>query len=338
VPNNKIVFIDGYTSDGALEREVLTPRGYELVIGACKTDDDVVEVAGDAAGILNGLYWMGSELFARLPELKVVVRMGVGFDNIDIDAATEAGVVVCNVIDYGSDEVANHAFALLMALNRKLVILDRNVRQGIRGIPAQVMPHTGRFAGQTLGLVSFGTIARAVARRASGFDMRVLAFDPFIDPALAAGLGVELVSLPELMAQSDYISVHTPLSEATRGLIGAAELAMMKPSAYLVVTSRGGVVDEAALIEALRSGQIAGAGVDVFEKEPPDLDNPLLHFDNVVASMHMAWYSEVATVNLRRFFAESAADVLDGVMPRSVVNPKVLERVALRARPAEPSS
>jgi D-3-phosphoglycerate dehydrogenase / 2-oxoglutarate reductase len=329
----KVVYIDGKPGDGVIERPVLEARDAELVLGGCTTDDEVVAVAHDAPAILNGMYWMDRSLFERLPNLKVVVRGGVGFDNIDIDAATDAGVVVCNVIDYGSHEVANHAFAMLLALNRKIVTLDRAAREGLRKPPPQMMPHTGRFAGETLGLVSFGTIARAVARRAHGFDMRVIAFDPFVEPAAAEALGVELLPLDDVMSQSDYLSVHTPLSERTRGLIGASQLALMKPSAYIVLTSRGGVIDEEALADALREERVAGAGIDVWVQEPTDPAHPLLAFDNVIASSHFAWYSEVSVVALRRAFAEAAADVLHGIMPHSVVNPAILERVSLAPRP-----
>jgi D-3-phosphoglycerate dehydrogenase len=335
----KIVYIDGRSVDATLEREVLRARGYDLVIAGCVNDDEVVEAAGDAPAILVGVYPMGSSLFERLPSLKVVVRGGVGYDNIDVDAATRAGVVVCNVVDYGTHEVANHAFAMLMALNRNLVSLDRAVRNGLGRPAPEMMPHTRRLAGQTLGLVSFGAIARAVARRAAGFEMRVVAFDPYVDPLRSKRLGVEMVTLPDLMARSDFVSVHTPLSSETRGLIGATELALMKPSAYLVVTSRGGVVDQVALTDALLNNRLAGAGLDVWDQEPPDRNHPLLKLDNVIASMHMAWYSADADVTRRRRHAETAADVLDGVRPRSVVNPVVLERVSLRPRPSlDPAS
>jgi D-3-phosphoglycerate dehydrogenase len=231
-------------------------------------------------------------------------------------------------VNYGTHEVANHAFALLLALNRKLLPLDQAVRKGIRGPAPEMMPHTGRLAGQTLGLVGFGAIGRAMARRAAGFDMRVIAFDPYVDSLQDDTLNVELVDLPELLAQSDYVSVHAPLTPATRGLISAPELALMKPSAYLVLTSRGGVVDEASLTDSLRDGRIAGAGIDVWENEPPDPALPLLALDNVVATGHMAWYSEVADVLRRQIHAETAADVLDGILPHSIVNPEVLDRVA----------
>jgi D-3-phosphoglycerate dehydrogenase len=324
---DKVVYID-CDEEAAVESDVLAQRGYELVLTDCASDDEVVERAGAATAILNGMYWMGPSLFERLPELKVVVRAGVGYDNIDVAAATEAGVIVCNTVNYGTHEVANHAFALLLALNRKLFPLGDALRKGVRGPAPEMMPHTGRLAGQTLGLVGFGAIGRAMARRASGFDMRVIAYDPYVDSLQDETVNVELVDLPELLSQSDYVSVHAPLTAATRGLISGPELALMKPSAYLILTSRGGVVDEAALTDALRDGRIAGAGIDVWEKEPPEPTNPLLTMDNVVGTMHMAWYSEVADVVRRKIHAETAADVLDGILPHSIVNPEVLDRVS----------
>jgi D-3-phosphoglycerate dehydrogenase len=221
---------------------------------------------------------------------------------------------------------------MILALNRKLLTLDLAVRNGTPGPAPRMMPHTGRLAGQTLGLVSFGAIAKEVAKRAAGFEMRVIAFDPYVDEAANCVPGVEFVTLPDLLAQSDYVSIHTPLSTETRGLIGPAELAQMRQSAYLVVTSRGGVVDESALADALRNGQLAGAGIDVWEHEPPDPSHSLLKLDNVVASMHAAWYSQVADDIRREAHAGTAADALDGIVPRTVVNPAVLERARITPR------
>lgn len=327
------VYIDALTRgiSGDVERDVLAARDIDLVVAGCTDDDAVVEAAGEAPAILNTMYWMDRSLFERLPNLKVVVRGGVGVDNLDVEAATDCGIVVCNVIDYGYNEVANHAFAMLLALNRKLVTLDRSIRTQWASGPA-LMPNTGRVAGETLGLVSFGHIAQAVARRAKGFDMRVVAFDPFIDAASAEAMGVELLPLDDVLRQADYLSIHTPLVAETRGLIGARELALMKPSAYVVLTSRGGIIDEAALADALADGRIAGAGIDVWDEEPIDPSHPLLHLDNVIATPHAAWYSQMSFVELRQRFAETAADVLHGIMPHSLVNPSILERVPLRPR------
>lgn len=327
------VYIDALTRgiSGDIERDVLAARDIDLVVAGCTDDDAVVEAAGRAPAILNTMYWMDRSLFERLPDLKVVVRGGVGVDNLDVDAATDCGIVVCNVVDYGYNEVANHAFAMLLALNRKLVVLDRAARTKWASAPT-LMPHTGRMAGETLGLLSFGHIARAVARRAKGFDMRVIAYDPFVEKTAAEALGVELLSLDDVLRQADYLSIHTPLVAETRGLLGAREFALMKPNAYVVLTSRGGVIDETALADALAAGQIAGAGVDVWDGEPVDPAHPLLQLDNVIASPHAAWYSQVSIVELRQRFAEAAADVLHGIMPRSLVNPAVLERVPLQPR------
>jgi D-3-phosphoglycerate dehydrogenase len=329
----KVVHIDGDpNADWSLERETLDAVGADLVVGGCKTDEEVVAVAADADAIMTTMYFMKRSLFEQLPNCQVVVRGGVGYDNLDVEAATDLGILICNIIDYGYHEVANHAFALLLAMNRKLIQLDRGARNGEPRPPRGALAHVGRIHGQTLGLVAFGHIAREVAKRGQGFGMDVIAYDPFVDPEVAKAAGVELVELDELMRRSDWLSVHAPLSEATRGLIGAEQLALAKPSLYLAITSRGGVVDEAALADALREDRIAGAGIDVWVHEPVRADEPLLQFDNVIATNHYAWYGDVSAAVLRQRIPEAAADVLRGVKPRSIVNPSVLERRPLADR------
>jgi D-3-phosphoglycerate dehydrogenase len=260
--------------------------------------------------------------------VKVIVRYGIGFDNIDLEAATDNDVVVCNITDYCIDEVATHAMALLLALNRKLPAHDRAARKGER-VPLGL---SGPLRGETLGLVAFGNIARAVAERAKPFGLNVIAHDPYIEGAVAAERGVRLAPLDEVMSQSDYVSVHTPLNAETRGLVGAPEIAKMKPSAYLITTCRGGVVSEKALYDALKDGRIAGAGIDVWDPEPVQAANPLLEFENVIATPHSAFYSDASLPLLQQRVGETVADVLRGEMPNSVVNPAVLERVTLRPR------
>jgi len=332
----KVVHIDGDpNADWTLEREILATADADLVVGGCKTDEEVVAVAADADAILTTMYFMNRSLFEQLPRCQVVVRGGVGYDNLDVDAATDLGIFICNVIDYGYHEVANHAFALLLALNRKLIQLDRGARAGAPRPERGALKHVGRIHGQTLGLVAFGHIAREVAKRGQGFGMRVIAYDPYVDPAVAEAAGVELVELDELMRQSDFISVHAPLSAATRGLIGREQLALAKPNLYLAITSRGGVVDEEALADALREERIAGAGIDVWVHEPVRADDPLLAFDNVIATNHYAWYGDVSAAILRQRIPEAAADVLRGVKPRSIVNPEVLKVRPLADRPPE---
>lgn len=321
-----------------IEEEVVTSAGGTLTIANSQSDDDVVAAAKGADAILCRMYRMDRSLMERLEGIKVIVRGGVGVDNLDVDAATDNGILVCNVIDYGYHEVANHAFAMLMALNRKLVTLDRAVRSGDLSRlnpahPQSLLFPTGRFHGETLGLIAFGRIAQEVAKRARGFDMRVLAHDPYGDAARASQLGVELVDLDTVLREADYVSVHAPLMASTANLIGERELALMKRSAYLVLTSRGGVVDEEALARALSAGALAGAGIDTFLHEPVKPDHPLLAFENVIATPHTAYFSEVSVVILRRWFAEAAVDVCRGVMPRSVINREVLARHSLRPRP-----
>jgi D-3-phosphoglycerate dehydrogenase len=336
----KVVYVDSNRQgidDWSEYQAIFEAVDAEFVPAACQTDDEVVEAAADADAILNTMYYMDADLIGHLDRARVIVRGGVGVDNLDVEACTRKGIIVCNVVDYGYNEVANHAFAMLLCLNRKLVALDRAARAGEGRPPAEVLAHTGRIAGETLGLCSLGNIAQAVARRAQGFDLDVIAFDPYVDEAVATRLGVELVGLDELMARSDYISVHTPLTEETRGMIGAEQLARCKPNCYLVITSRGGIVDEAALSNALAAGQLAGAGIDVWVHEPVRADDPLLAHPNVLASSHHAWWSDVSPGVLRRRTAEAAAEVLAGMRPRSVVNPEVLGAVG-PLKPRDPAA
>lgn len=311
------------------ERAELAKADAELETRLCRSDGEVIEFARDADAILCLGYRVGESVFAACPNVKVIVRYGIGFDNIDLEAATRHDVVVCNLIDYCIDEVANHAVAMLLALNRKLTLHDRASRAGER-IP---LPPVGPLRGETLGLVAFGNIARAVAERARPFGLDVIAYDPYVEPAVAEQYGVRLTSLDEVMAQSDYVSVHPPLNAETRGLVGAAEIARMKSNAYLVTTCRGGVVSEQALYDALKEGRIAGAGVDVWDPEPVRADHPLLEFDNVIATPHSAYYSDASVVTQTQRVGEAAADVLRGFMPRNVVNREVLQRVTLAPHP-----
>lgn len=324
-----VAHIDARSEHLPVEAAELAKADAELIARFCKSDDEVIAFARDADGILCTAYPVTRAIFEACPRLKVVVRYGIGFDNIDIDAATDHNVVVCNVTDYCIAEVATHAIAMLLALNRRLKAFDQAVRRGER-IP---FGPVGPLRGETLGLVAFGNIARAVAERAKPFGLRVCAYDPYVAPSSAEEYGVQLLPLDELLATSDYVSVHAPLNAQTRGLIGAAELARMKPTAYLITTCRGGVVDENALYEALRAGKLAGAGVDVWDPEPVRPDNPLLEFDNVIATPHVAFYSEASLPLLLQRVGEAAADVLRGYLPRSVVNREVLERVRLETHP-----
>jgi len=295
-------------------------------------EDELIDRTRDADALIVSASPVTRAVMSALEGLKTVVRTGVGYDVIDVPAATELGVVVVNVPDLWVREVANHALALLLAWNRKIVTLDRNVHAGawVSGVPG---PHTGALHGETVGIVGLGNIGSAFARRIAAFETRVIACDPYVSDAHFAALGVERVSLDDLAARADYVSVHTLLNDETRHLIGDAFFRRMKPTAILINTSRGPVVDEAALARALREGRLAGAALDVWEQEPVARDNPLLAMDNVIATPHAAYFSSAAVAQVPRRCGEEVARVLTRQRPLHVVNPEVYAPgAALRAR------
>jgi len=268
-------------------------------------------------------------VMGALEGLKVVVRTGVGYDVIDVPAATELGVIVVNIPDIWVREVANHAFALLLAWNRKIVTMDRQVHAGVwsGGVPGE---RTGSLHGETVGIVGLGNIGSAFARRVAAFETKVIACDPYVDDKRFAALGVERVSLEALAERSDYVSVHTLLNAETHHLIGETFLRRMKPTAILINTSRGPVVDEQALARALKDKRLAGAALDVWEQEPVTADNPLLKMDNLIATSHAAYFSSPAVAQVPRRCGEEVARVLTGQRPLHVVNPKVYAPGAVR--------
>jgi D-3-phosphoglycerate dehydrogenase len=267
-------------------------------------------------------------VLSSLEGLKTVVRTGVGYDVIDVPAATELGVIVVNIPDIWVREVANHALALLLAWNRKILTLDRQVHAGIWS--GAVPGGAGSLHGETVGIVGLGNIGSAFARRVAALETNVIACDPYVDDARFAALGVERVSLESLAERSDYVSVHTLLNDETRHLIGEKFFRRMKPTAMLINTSRGPVVDEKALARALQEQRLAGAALDVWETEPIAADNPLLHMDNVIATPHAAYFSTAAVGAVPRRCGEEIARVLTGQRPLNVVNPDVYAPGAAR--------
>ena len=317
--------------DYPIEREVLSHIGAELrLIPPGKTAAELCTLMNDADAIIVSKAPITGAVLDSMPKCKVVVRYGVGLDTLDLGAAAERGVICAHVPDFCAEEVSNHALMLMLAVAKKTIMLDGWVRDGSwrpRSLAPMVHLH-----GQTLGLIACGNIAQAFARKAQALQMQVLAYDPYLDPARAAALNIALVSsLDELLVQSDVVSIHAPLTPETRHLINAATLAQMKPSAYLLNTARGLIVDEQALIAALQKGQIAGAGLDVFEQEPLPADSPLTGMDNVVLTPHSASFSDYAFQLLSRRVAESVVDVLEGYWPRFVANPAVRDKVQLQA-------
>jgi D-3-phosphoglycerate dehydrogenase len=248
----------------------------------------------------------------------VVSRYGVGVDSVDLRAATDLGIIVANVPDYCIDEVANQTLSMILALIRKMAFFDQKVKSGHwdfrLGIPIY------RTKGKTLGLIGCGKIGLEVAKRISSFDVKVIAFDPYIEKAPG---GIELKDFDTVLKESDFIAIHCPLNDSTHHLIGEREFGKMKKKPLLINTSRGPIIDEKALIQALEQGLIAGAGLDVLEKEPPDSKNPLLKMENVILSPHIGFYSEESISELKRRTARNVSDVLIGKWPSSVVNREV---------------
>jgi len=310
------------------EQEVFGRAGVRYAVVPARTERDYLERCGEADALLVQYGAVTRRVFEGLSRVRVVVRYGVGVDGIDLAAATDHGVPVVNVPDYGTDEVANHAVALLLAMARRITRLDRQTRSGVWDV-FRVGP-VARLAGQTVGIVGCGRIGSAVARKLGGFDVRLLGADPYVT---AFPPGVRPVPLARLLEESDYVTLHCPLGEATRHLINAETLGLLRPGAVLINTARGGIVDTAALTEALQMGLLAGAALDVLEAEPIDPASPLLRMEQVIVTPHAAWYSEEGRSDLKRRAAEEVVRVLRGRRPRHCVNADVLARLPLR--PAE---
>ncbi len=268
-------------------------------------------------------------IIERLDRCAIIALASVGVDMVDIPAATDAGIVVTNVPDVFIEEVADHTLTLLLASARRLRRMEELIGTGNWGQGWPELSRIPRLWGQTLGLISFGNVARAVARRASVFGLRVIAYDPYVSELKMTAEGVEPVSLRELLARSDFVSIHAPHNAETHHMLTTEHFALMKPSAVFVNCGRGSTVDEAALIEALRAGKIAAAGLDVLEQEPPDPANPLLAMDNVVLTPHVASATSRMRPTARRRAAREVALVLAGRWPMSCVNPTVLPRTPL---------
>jgi len=293
------------------------------------TEEEVIARARDATALVVTYSPVSRKVMSALEDLKVVVRTGVGYDVIDIPAATELGVVAVNIPDLWVREVANHTMALLLAWNRKIIMLDRSVHAGSwsAGIPGA---WTGSLYGETVGIVGLGNIGSAFARRVAAFEAKLIAHDPYVDDTRFTELGVERVSLETLAERADYVSVHTLLNAETRHLIDETFLRRMKPTAMLINTARGPVVDERALAQALTEKRLACAALDVWEQEPVASDNPLLGMDNVIATPHAAFYSSSAVARVPRRCGEEVVRALTGQRPLNVINPEVYAPGAAR--------
>jgi len=304
-----------------LARAVVSRAGAELRVASQATPEGIVAAARDADALLVTYAKINADMIREMKKCRIISRFGIGVDNVDIEAATRAGIVVTKVPDYCIDEVSDHAMALLLSLVRKIPFSSARAHAGRWEMPAVTPIH--RLRGTVLGLVGFGRIPQLVAPKAKAFGMRVVAYDPYVPQAVMDLAGVRRVEFSELLKISDYISIHSPLLPETRHMFSTEAFRQMKPGALIVNTSRGPVVDEAALAAALDAKQIAGAALDVLEQEPP-VSSPLFGRDNVILTPHTSFYSVESLEELQTKAAEEVVRVLSGQPPRNPVNPEAL--------------
>jgi D-3-phosphoglycerate dehydrogenase len=316
-----------------LDEKVIQGAGGTVKFGQAKTLAERVTLAQSAEVLIASTSPITREFLQELPQLKGIVRLGIGVDSVDLQAATDLGIVVANVPEFCQQEVAEHALGLLFCVARKITLADRMTRQGkwVVGVQERMLPMR-RLSGQTLGLIGFGRIARKLAGMARALGLQVIASDPYVDRKVAEEAGVRLLPFADVLRQADIVSLHVPLTPQTRHLMNSEAFALMKRGAILINTARGPVVDEVALEAALAEGRLGGAGLDVLEQEPPQIPHPLLDFDNVVLTCHYASCSFEAYAELRRSVSEQAAQILRGDFPRNLVNPEVKDLPQCRLR------
>jgi len=324
----KVLYTDYSWEDVNFEREVLAEIGAEVIEGRGGTletppEEELVQLVRDVDGIIVSLAKITPRVIEAAERCRVISRLGIGYDNVAVETATKRGIVVTNIPDYCVDEVAEHALAAMLALARKLFVFDRSIKEGAWDL--QVGFPIRRIAGQTLGIIGLGKIGRSLARKALGLGLKVLAYDPYVSAEACRRDGVTKVELEILLRESDFISIHTPLTEETRGMIGERELRQMKKTAFLINTARGPILDDLAVARALEEGWIQGAALDVLPQEPPPKDHPLRKLDNVILSPHAAFYSTESLQECRARGVQAVVDVLSGKRPRNPVNPEVFE-------------
>jgi len=315
----KVIVTDDRYGSYAEETAVLKEIGASVEVHNLGDEAETIEILRDADGILVNLHPLPGTVIQELQKCRVISRYGVGYDNVSVETATAKGIWVARVPDYCLEDVSDQALALLLGCVRKVAFKDRRIREGAWNLHREQPSY--RIAGKTLGLIGYGAIARTLHRKLSGFGLdRVLVFDPYLDPQKIEENGAESVNLRTLLKTSDYVSIHAPLSEETRGLIGSRELSLMKKTAILVNTSRGPLLEEKAVAEALAGGKIAAAGLDVFETEPLPDDSPLRQLNSVILSDHAGWYSEESVAELKTKAALNVLEVLKGGKPIYPVN------------------
>jgi len=304
------------------EEKKLLGKYADVKLAKSATEDGLIAEIKDIDVLMVVYAKITEKIIDSAEKLKGIVRYGIGVDNIDLKAATRRKIPVANIPDYCIGTVADHTLALILALNRKIPMADRILRTGEWGVwtsPPSKLKGTD-LEGKVLGLIGVGKIGAAVATRAKGFGMRIIAYDPYLTKEISEKLDIELVDLPTLLKNADFVSIHAPLTPETCGMIGEGELRLMKRTAYIINTARGPIIQERALYKALKEGWIAGAGLDVYEKEPPNPDNPILKLENVVLTPHIAYYTEEAIWRLEMSAVEEAIRILQGQLPKNLVN------------------
>lgn len=326
-----LVITDHAWPDMTIETELFTPLGINVTAAHCKTREDVIGVVKGAHAVISIHAPITAEVVTQaLTECKIIAMNAVGFNAVDIDAVTQAGILLVNCPDYCAEEVADHTLALLLSCARGIFLFGRSIKDQIWDYRSAGT--LMRVSDTTLGLVGFGRIAQAVAARAKGFQMTVKAYDPHADDSYFNKTGTQRVSLEELLGSSDFISLHTPLTESTHNMISDPQLRMMKSSAFLINTSRGKLVDEQALVRALSNGTIRGAALDTLGVEPPDFNGDIMNLGNLIITPHAAFYSEEAVEEVRRRSAHAVIDVFQGKLPSNIINKEVLTNGKLRMK------
>ncbi|MDD6308959.1 MAG: C-terminal binding protein [Clostridia bacterium] len=320
----KIVMLDRMGTDFSLENKIFRAEGATFIVTYFKDADDLISLTHDADVLMFNDAQITEEIIAGLDKCKMIIRYGIGFDNVDLAAAGKKGIYVCNAPSYGTYDVAEHTMALLLSVCKHIPIADKCARTGKWN--AENVGKVRRLSGKTLGLVGFGRIARFVAARAKAFEMDLLVYDPFANEADVVASGATPSSLETLLKNADYVTLHAPLTEETRHMIGMTQFKLMKQDAVLINTGRGGLVNEKELIFALLSGEIGGAALDVFEEEPLPADSKLLTMENVVLTPHVAWNSYEGVVDLHKEVTDNVVRVLHGEKPINIVNQKYLRK------------
>lgn len=321
----KVVITEHSHPDLTIESEIFHKIGAHVICPMSSDEEALIEICKDADAIINEFAKISARVINNMNKCKVIGHYGIGLDSIDVNKATENGIMVCNVPDYCIDEVSSHALALIMCLVRKITKGHKLMETGGWGYKS-ITPIRRISGVQTLGLIGFGKIGRALAQKAQAVGFSVVGFDPFIEPEVFRIYNVTHIrELEQILSMSDIISIHSPLNSQTERMIGINEFRLMKPHAYLINASRGAIVDEEALIKALEKCLISGAGIDAFTIEPP-VNSKLLSLDNVILTPHIAYYSEEAVIELRAKIANSVASALSGQIPDNLVNPESLKK------------